>query len=146
MSHVVELRHDYPGVSPTRLSDLVTDYAALHEVSKPLVVFTGVPSDGHVRAGDDWTARVRLLGVLPAQDYRMTVKTCDAERMSFRSEEKGAGVDAWVHEVAVYPRPDGSRLTERVTVEAGARTPVFAAWARFLYGRRHRLRLAILAR
>ena len=146
MRRQVNLTHDYPDVSAERLWRLVTDYAALHEISAPFITFTGVPLDGHVSVGDDWKARVQLFGRLPAQDYRMRVVACDQTDMTFRSEECGAGVDAWIHELNVKETDGGSSLRERITIDAGVLTPLFAAWARFLYGRRHGKRLAILAR
>lgn len=140
----VALSHDY--AAPARaVWDLATDYAFLHRVSRPFVTFGGVPKTGHVAQGDRWQARVRLFGVLPEQDYEMHVTECDPVRMTFLSREKGAGAGRWDHRLTVSPTPGGSRLAERIEIEAGPATPLLAAWARFLYGRRHPARLRTLA-
>lgn len=138
----VHLSHDYP-VSPERLWALATDYDALARVMEGVVAFEGLPS-GRVREGEKVEVMVSLFGKLPKQPYSMEVLECDDSRMVLRSLEKGAGVKAWRHRLTVVPIEQGSRLTDRIEIEAGLLTGLFALWARYLYGARHKPRLRLL--
>ena len=138
----VYLTHDYP-VAPERLWALATDYDALARVMEGVVTFEGLP-EGRVREGQKIGVMVSLFGRLPKQPYRMEVLECDDDRMVLRSSEKGAGVRAWRHTMRVTPTAQGSRLTDRIEIEAGLLTGLFALWARYLYGARHKPRLRLL--
>ncbi|MDF2231140.1 SRPBCC family protein [Albimonas sp. CAU 1670] len=139
---VVELRHDYP-VSPDRLWAMVTDYEALAESVAGLIAFEGLP-EGQVRPGQVVEVQTSLFGRLPPRPYRMEVIEHDAGARRLRSREHGMGVRRWEHEMAVEPIPGGARLNERVEIDAGLATPLFAAWARFMYRARHAPRLRML--
>lgn len=138
----VHLTHDYP-VSPDRLWALATDYEALARVMEGVVAFDGLP-EGRVREGQKIDVMVSLFGKLPAQPYHMEVVECDDSRMVLRSSETGVGVKAWRHTMRVTPTAEGSRLTDRIEIEAGVLTGLFALWARYLYGARHKPRLRLL--
>ena len=139
----VVLTHDYP-VPAGRLWALVTDYDALAEVMQGLASFEGLPS-GRTQTGQILDVQVSLLGKLPPQPYRMEVLDCDDVAMVLRSDEKGAGVRSWRHTLRVTPTETGSRLTDRIEIDAGWKTPIFAAWARYMYGARHKPRLRMLS-
>ena len=138
----VRTEFHYP-VPPGRLWTLVTSYDALARVMEGIVAFDGLP-EGRVEAGQSLSVNVSLLGVLPAQPYRMDVLECDDAAMVLRSSEKGAGVKRWMHTLSVDPAPEGSRLTDRIEIDAGALTPIFALWAKYLYTARHKPRLRLL--
>lgn len=139
----IELTHHY-AVPPERLWALVTDYNALAEVMRGLVRFDGLPP-GRTRTGQRFEVQVRLFGRLPPQPYVMEVLQCDDIGRVLRSAEHGMGVDTWRHTLRVTEIPGGrSTLSETVEIDAGWRTPIFAAWARFMYGARHRPRLRML--
>ena len=40
--------------------------------------------------------------------------------------------------------PGGSRLTDRIEIDAGLLTPLFVMWARYLYKARHKPRMRML--
>lgn len=138
----VTVQNDYP-VHAARLWALATDYAALQEVMAGLVSFEGLP-DGRTRTGQKLEVRVSLFGRLPAQPYRMDVLDCDDLAMVLRSSERGAGVKTWLHTLTVIATETGSRLQDRIEIDARMLTPVFAFWARYLYRARHRPRLRLL--
>lgn len=139
----VSLTHNYD-VPPETLWALVTDYGALAEVMKGLASFEGLPS-GRTHTGQRFEVQVRLFGRLPPQPYVMEVLDCDDAARVLRSAEHGMGVRTWRHTLCVTESPGGSRLSDQIEIDAGWRTPVFAAWARFMYGARHRPRLRLLA-
>ncbi|WP_299085304.1 SRPBCC family protein [uncultured Ruegeria sp.] len=139
---IVTIQNDYP-VSASRLWALATDYAALSEVMEGLVSFEGLP-EGRARTGQRLEVMVSLFGKLPAQPYRIDVLECDNQRMILRSSERGAGVKTWLHSLTVMENETGSRLQDRIEIDAGMLTPVFALWARYLYRARHRPRLRLL--
>ncbi|MEO1686549.1 MAG: SRPBCC family protein [Pseudomonadota bacterium] len=135
MTAVVAVVHDYP-VSTDRLWDVVTDYDALAKIMRGWARFRGLP-EGRVQAGQGVDAAVSLFGLLPARPWRMEIQHLDPEARRLRSREAGLGARAWIHEIAVDPCPAGARLTDRVTVDAGWRTPVYAVFARAMLRGRH---------
>ncbi|MBV7380199.1 SRPBCC family protein [Maritimibacter dapengensis] len=139
----VILTHDYP-FPPERVWALATDYDALKEVMDGLVTFEGVP-EGRTVTGQKMDVTTSLFGRLPPQPYYMEVVECDDDAMVLRSSERGMGVRSWQHTVTVEPTAEGSRLTDRIEIDAGWRTPIFRAWARFMYGRRHAPRMRMLS-
>lgn len=138
----VTLTHDYP-VASEALWQIVTDYAALATVMEGIVSFEGLPA-GRTKTGQVCDVQVSLFGKLPAQPYRMEVLECDDARHVLRSCEKGAGVKSWRHTLTLEQTPQGCRLTDRIEIEAGLLTPLFALWARYLYRARHKPRLRLL--
>ncbi|MCH9807415.1 MAG: SRPBCC family protein [Alphaproteobacteria bacterium] len=138
----VALEHDYP-VEPRELWAIATDYGALQEVMKGIVSFDGLP-EGRTETGQKLNIQVSLFGRLPSQPYAIEVIECDDEAMILRSNEKGAGVKSWQHTLTVTSIPGGSRLTDRIEIDAGFLTPFFVMWARYLYKARHEPRMRML--
>lgn len=134
--------HDYP-VSPDRLWALVTDYDALGTVMRGLMSFDGLPNR-RARAGDAFDLRVRLFGILPARPYRIELVQFDDDAMILQSRETGMGVRQWAHRITVTPHQGGARLTDRIDIDAGWKTPIVAAFAHHLLRRRHKPRLRLL--
>ncbi|SMX34253.1 hypothetical protein [Actibacterium lipolyticum] len=142
MSAVVELDHSYK-VPARKLWALAIDLDALAEVSKKVVRFTGLPS-GQCETGQEIDVKVSLFGLLPAQPYHMTVLECDHDTMTLRSNEQGAGVKRWQHTLTVREDGDTATLHDRIEIDAGVLTPLFARWARHLYSQRHKPRQRLL--
>ncbi|MGH1329284.1 MAG: hypothetical protein ACRBBK_00235 [Paracoccaceae bacterium] len=136
------VEHDYP-VAPAALWAIVTDYQALAYVMKGLIAFEGLPQ-GRAYSGQAFWVQVSLFGRFAPQPYFMEVLECDEARMLIRSREKGAGVKSWHHRLQVSATAHGSRLSDRIEIEAGLLTPLFALWARYLYRARHKPRCALL--
>ncbi|MXQ08470.1 hypothetical protein GQ651_11495 [Alphaproteobacteria bacterium GH1-50] len=115
----------------------------MSRVTEGIVAFEGLP-DGRTRTGQSIDVDVSLFGKLPKQAYHMDVLECDDAEMILRSVEKGAGVKSWRHTLSITPYEGGSVLTDTIEIEAGLLTPLFAAWARYLYNARHQPRLRLL--
>lgn len=142
MVRKVQLRHDY--AFPARaVWHVVTDLDHLRTVTEGLLAFRDLPS-GQIAEGQTLDVQVSLLGRLPYQPYRMRVVRCDGEQMTFSSSERGIGVKTWKHRLQVIPADTGSQIRETIEIDAGWKTPLFVAWARFLYRRRHPRRVKIL--
>ena len=140
----VLVESDY-AVPAARLWALVTGYAALEEVMQGLISFEGLP-EGRTVTGQSFDLRVSLFGKLPWQPYHMDVLECDDAKMVLRSSEKGAGVTHWMHRLSVSETDHGCCLSDKIEIEAGLLTPLFAAWAKYLYSARHAPRLRLLDR
>lgn len=138
----ITIQNDYP-VCAARLWALATDYSALSEVMAGLVSFKGLPT-GRTRTGQQLEVMVSLFGKLPEQPYCMEILECDDQGMILRSSEKGAGVRTWLHTLRVSATESGSRLHDQIEIDAGWLTPLYAYWAKYLYGARHRPRLRLL--
>lgn len=132
-------------VSSAKLWAVVTDYGSLAEVMKNIVSFEGLPT-GRTKTGQKINVMVSLFGKLPSQPYFMEVLECDDALMILRSSEQGAGVKNWRHTLTVTETALGSRLTDRIEIDAGILTPVFSVWAKYLYSARHKPRLELLHR
>ncbi len=145
MPKTVQLTHVYP-YPAERVWAIAVDLDHLKEVTAGLLVFRDLPS-GRIHKGQQLRVQVSLFGKLPYQPYEMTVVECDDANRTFRSNEVGAGVKSWQHSLAVVADEEyGCRIEEQIDIDAGWMTPVFVAWARFLYRRRHAPRLRILER
>jgi len=142
MPKSVTLTHDYP--YPADLVWAVaTDLDHLRAVVQGLLKFKSLPS-GKIEQGLILHVEVSLFGRMPYQPYDMTVVELDDQARCFRSDEKGAGVNYWRHHLRVVETATGSRIEETIEVDAGIMTWAFAAWAKFMYRKRHRPRLEIL--
>ena len=140
----VTLSHDYD-FPPEDVWFVATDLDCLKVAVEGVIAFRGLPG-GQIYKGQDITVDVSLFGRLPYQPYRMRVVECDATVFRFRSDEVGAGVRSWRHHLWIEVTQTGCNLHEEIEIDAGLLTPLFRAWARFLYKRRHEPRLRMLAR
>lgn len=135
MMTVVEVIHEYP-VTPERLWAVTMDLGSLAVMNAPLIVFGDLGGE-RLAAGAVIDTEVSVYGRLPAQPYRIEVLECDDATMRARTSETGAGVKSWNHTITVTPvAGGGARLSDRIEIDAGWKTPLFAWWARKLY--RHR--------
>ena len=142
MVAVIDLEHHYVS-APQDVWALATDFEALAEVCRPLIVFEGLP-EGRCEPGLKETVQVRLFGIMPAQPYTMEIEAQNDAEMWFQSSELGAGVKSWRHTLRVKPNGTGATLTDHIEIDAGFLTPLFAMWARKLYRHRHPRRLRLL--
>ncbi len=144
MPTTINLTHVYPYPADL-LWQVVTDLDHLKTATQGLIQFKSLPS-GQITEGQSLTVEVSLFGKLPYQPYHMEVVALDHSTRSFQSDEMGVGVRSWRHHLNVTETaPNQSRLTELIEIDAGLATPLFAAWARFMYAKRHKPRLKILA-
>ncbi len=143
MTASVTLSHDYP-YPACAVWAVATDLDHLKTVTGGVLKFRSLPS-GTIFQGQHLCVEVSVFGKLPYQPYEMRVVSLDPAAMTFQSHEVGAGVKSWRHALRVVPDGAGCRIEEQIEIDAGILTPVFAAWARFLYRRRHAPRLRILA-
>ena len=119
-------------VSPDILRANVMDFETLAYINRPMVHMRGL--DGPpLTLGDTKHVQVSLHGLLPWADYEMTLSSFDPVARRAVTQERGASVRSWRHEIAVDPAPQGSQLTDRVTIDAGWPTPLFALWVRVMY-------------
>ncbi|WP_299682259.1 hypothetical protein [uncultured Roseobacter sp.] len=142
MLRKVQLCHDY-AFPPQAVWHVATDLDHLKTVTEGLLAFRDLPS-GRIIEGQTLDVQVTLLGLLPYQPYRMQVLHFDDTQMSFASEEQGVGVKVWRHSLQVFPTSTGAQIREAIEIDAGWKTPLFVAWARFMYRRRHPRRVNIL--
>ncbi|MGB0439966.1 MAG: hypothetical protein ACPGFC_07670, partial [Paracoccaceae bacterium] len=131
-------------VSVDRLWAVAMDYSALAYCMRGKVRFSHLP-DGRPYSGQVIDLRVSLLGVLPWQPYRIEMLEFSEEDRVMQSLEQGSGVQMWRHRATATETATGSRLTDVIDIEAGWKTPVVAAWARWMYQGRHKPRLELLA-
>ena len=122
-----------------------TNFDHLAKVVAPLVRFRGTPQgsiDPTLRALD---VEVSMFGITPWAPYRMEIVSFDAQARRLISSELGMGLRKWQHKISVEPTLEGARLTDKVTIDAGWKTPIYIAWARYMYKARIPRRRALLA-
>lgn len=144
MPKTVTLSHDY-AADPRDVWHVATDFACFAQAMKGVASFDGMPSTGTLASDQTFDVKVRLFGWMPPMKYHMQVMAFDDERMSFLSHEHGGSIKIWRHHLTVAATQTGARLTDHIEIEAGLSTPLMGLWARFLYRRRHKPRLAMLA-
>lgn len=91
------------------------------------------------REGEEATGWLLLGGVVPFSRHRIRVAELDDRRRVLRSDESGGVVRSWRHDITVQPLEGGrSRYTDVIRIDAGALTPLVAAFARVFYRERQR--------
>lgn len=145
MSQPVVVTHDY-AATPEMVWHVATDFACFAEAMKGVATFEGMPETGTLAGGDVFDVKVRLFGWMPPMDYRMELAAFDPVGHSFRSVESGGSIRRWEHVLTVAPTKTGARLTDTITIDAGAMTPLMRLWAKFVYRRRHAPRVRMLER
>lgn len=144
MSRYVRLRHCYDAPAQ-KVWDIAIDFDCLVQATHGLIAFKGLPA-GKLHKGQVVDVSVSLFGLLPWQPYRMALVEFDPKAMTFLSDEEGVGVRTWRHRVTVQAEGQGAVLFDDIEIDAGWRTPFVALWARYMYRRRHKPRLAMLSR
>ncbi|MCK0119333.1 SRPBCC family protein [Loktanella sp. F6476L] len=143
MPKTITLTHHYDH-PPQAVWDVATDFDAFVEATKRLVSFDGLPTEPMFE-GQKIDVTFRLFGKLPPQPYHMELVVFDPEAHRFESHEYGGAVKSWNHTLTVTETAMGSVLTDRVEIDAGWMTPIYAAYGRFMYRQRHPVRVRLLA-
>jgi hypothetical protein len=144
MARTVILHHDYP-YPPRNVWTIATDFACFAEAMKGVATFEGMPETGRLSADQSFDVKVRLFGKMPPMDYHMKLVHFDDDAMTFTSLEHGGAIKRWSHTLIVTASPDGARLTDRIEIDAGFLTFLMTLWAKFVYSKRHKPRLRMLA-
>ena len=142
MPKTITLTHHYDH-APDAVWQVATDFDAFVEATKRLVTFEGLP-DEPMFEGQKIDVTFRLFGKLPPQPYHMEVARFDPAARMFQSREHGGAVKMWNHRLTVEPTSTGAVLTDRVEIDAGWMTWVYAAYGRFMYRQRHPVRQRLL--
>lgn len=118
---------------------VTTPHAFVH-VAKGMLRFPAAERIGRPwQVGDDITGLTFLFGVIPFSKHRIRVETIDDEAMSMVSDEEGGIVRTWRHRLTTTPIDDWRcRYEDRIEIDAGALTPVVAAFAAVFYRYRQR--------
>lgn len=144
MSTVVKLSHDYGGgTSPDRLFAVATDWECLRESVRGLITYRNLPDDP-LHQGQTVETAFSLFGIMPWQDWTMEVVAFDPSARHVASHEFGGPVRRWDHKMTAVATEEGARLVDEIEIDAGLMTPIYAAWGRFMYARRHEPRLKML--
>jgi hypothetical protein len=89
--------------------------------------------------GETVVGWIFLFGVIPLSRHHLLVASLDEEHRTLRSSEHGGLLRRWDHDITVEPIDDRScRYRDRIEIDAGALTPIVAAWARWFYRMRQR--------
>jgi hypothetical protein len=89
--------------------------------------------------GESGLGWVLLFGVVPLSRHHIHLVDLDHRTRTLRSNEHGGVIRRWDHDITVEPMTGGRcRYRDRIEIDAGALTPVVAAWARFFYWARQR--------
>ena len=142
MPKTLTFEHRY-SVSPDRLFDLVSDLDTLHAVTRPWIQFHHLPS-GPVHTGQVVDVAISVLGLFPVRPFKMRVVLCDRASRQMRTHEDGVGIRGLVHTLRVSPDNVGARLMDKVVIDAGWKTGLFALLAWGMYRWRHHVRLRLL--
>ncbi len=142
MSAKVHLRHEYTH-SAQAVWEVATDMNAYAKVMARFMTFSGLPEEP-LAEGQQIDVTFRLFGRLPPKPYHMRLDRFSPIDRHFKSFEWGGPVKSWEHELRVTETATGSVLTDDIEIDAGWLTPIYAAFARYMYRSRHPVRLQIL--
>lgn len=91
------------------------------------------------RVGDELIGWTFLGGVLPFSRHQLRVVRIDDEERVLATHERGGTVRRWDHELSAVPLDDRRcSYQDRITIDAGALTPVIVAFAHAFYRYRQR--------
>jgi hypothetical protein len=118
----------------------VTTPAAFRIVTRGLVRVVGLGGRREPwREGETVSGLLLVFGVLPVSVHHLTVERLDETRRELHSDEHGGLVRSWRHLIRVTPLDDGRcRYEDHIEIDAGAVTPLVAAFARWFYAVRQR--------
>ncbi|MBF6093595.1 hypothetical protein [Nocardia cyriacigeorgica] len=109
----------------------------LEYVLAPIIRMTGPGLPERLEAGVSGTARMWMLGVIPAWKHHMTVVRL--EPTEIYTNEHGGPVRLWNHRLTFTPLgEDRCRYTDEIEIEDGRRAPGLRQFVTFLF--RHRQR------
>lgn len=143
MPEIVSLSHDYTA-DAARVFAAATDWGAMRASMNGLMVYHGLPQTGPFQ-GQRIVAQYQLFGFMPRQTWTMEIVHYAPAEFRIASHEFGGPVRRWDHDMRVEPIAGGARLIETIAIDAGALTAPHAAFARWMYQRRHRVRQNALA-
>jgi hypothetical protein len=117
--------------------------ALLRYVASPLIRFSpkGRPDFPKVWEPGEYRASMWLFGVVPIgwQAVVISEPAPEGETRFLRDNGYGPLIRRWDHWIAIAPGPKGTTYyCDRVEIEAGALTPLVAAFARVFYAHRQR--------
>jgi hypothetical protein len=123
-----------------RVWQAVTTPAAFRLVTRGLVRVVGLRRRATPwREGETVSGVLLLFGVVPISVHHLTFERIDAAAGELQSDEHGGMVRQWRHLIRVTPVDDRRcRYEDRIEIDAGALTPVVAAFARRFYAARQR--------
>lgn len=129
--------------SPDEAFARVCTSALVLHVAAPLIRFTPDRRNALPEVWEEGEYRfwMHLFGWIPLgwQAVVISYPEPSGDTRFLRDNGYSPSIERWDHWIAIAPGPDGSTLyTDRVTIEAGWRTPVVAAFARQLYAHRQR--------
>jgi hypothetical protein len=140
VTQTVELT-TYLAAKPDTVWHHVQTSALLHHVASPLLRFQ--PLDG--RFPERWQpgeyrAEMFLFGTVPVgwQAIRISLPEPLGDVRFVRDDGYGPLIERWDHWIAVGPEGEGTRYLDQVTIDAGALTPLVAAFARVFYAHRQK--------
>jgi hypothetical protein len=136
------ISHDYAAPAET-VYQVAVDYPTLSELSAGLVHYRGLP-EGRMTRGDVVDIEVSTFGLLPWSPYQIEVVELDPAAHRFVTHERGAGIKHWHHDMRIVATETGARQTDSLEIDAGAMTPLIAAFAKHMYRKRHGPRQRLL--
>ncbi|MFY9211105.1 MAG: hypothetical protein WAO69_08265 [Aestuariivita sp.] len=126
---------------PDEMFEKASSFADMIEVTKRISTYEGLPALPMV-AGRTYKTNVKVFGLVETKDYAIRIDTLCKQSRRMQSSEHGDKIKSWKHTLDVLPHRDGSVWIDRVSIDAGAMTPILARYARFMYLHRHKHRNA----
>lgn len=117
-------------------------FSEMTDAMAGLATYEGLPAHGAAREGDSLVVNVTFWGWFKQTGHSMHIERLDPEARVIQSRERGNGIRRWDHTLSVQPDGAMTRWTDTVVLDAGWRTPFVAAFAAYMYRRRHRYRKA----
>lgn len=127
---------------PDRVSAEIMRPGLLLHVSAPLLRFKPIdpPALPDTWHDGEYKLGMWFFGLLPVgwQMVGLETQPTGGDVWSIRDNGRGLLIKRWDHWIEVAPDGDGTRYTDRVTIEAGLLTPFVTLFARLFYAHRQR--------
>ncbi|WP_371170410.1 hypothetical protein [Aliiroseovarius sp. 2305UL8-7] len=140
MAYRIIVTATYPRDADTVFAE-ACEFSELVEAMKGIATYKGLPNEA-VEEGKTYVVDVTLFGIIKNPGHTMFAERLDRQARIIQSRESNPSVSRWDHELSVQPRGSGAVWTDTVEIDASRGAWFTAQFARFVYTRRHKKRVA----
>lgn len=143
MTQTIEISTHLPA-APDLIWKQVCTSRLLTYVTHPLIEFRPIEPRSFPAewAEGDYQTEMRLFGIFPIGRQTIGIRypeELSSKRLILRDDGHGASAKVWDHYIFVESDGNqGTKYTDRVTIDAGRRTPFVTAFAWIFYSHRQR--------
>lgn len=123
------------------LFERATHFTDLIEATRKISTYNNLPQEQMIE-GRCYKTDINVFGLVKYRNWQIRIDKICRNLLTMDTSEFNSSVRVWKHRLQIKPTAGGSVWIDRVTLDAGAMTPVVARYARYMYKSRHATRRA----